>query len=413
MKRRTLVSLIISVALVVAVYGTWSAAVAEKSAAPARWPANNDSKTLKFSHKFHITEAGIACIDCHKAAATSALSSDNLRSTHDNCVGCHEDQINSTCGYCHMDTTNIQAAPNPARDIIFSHEQHTAMKGVECATCHSGLDSVAYAGPENMPSMATCTTCHNDVKATSTCQACHMSFTNLIPEDHLVADFKKEHKKLTRLGSLDVSCATCHTQTFCADCHGGAALMQFGKSALMAEPSPRSSPGKDSPKQMNLQAVHSMNYRFTHGIDAKAHTTDCYSCHSAQTFCAECHAVGDNLTPGAKPASHLAPNFTTGFAVGSGGGRHAELARRDIESCVSCHDVRGGDPVCVTCHVDPDGVKGTNPRTHPGGFMSGEGDGSWHHDPGATCYNCHTDMNARPDGVAGIGFCGYCHGTKK
>jgi hypothetical protein len=402
-RRYLILSLIIAGALITA--------VARKSTAPASWPENKDQKSLKFSHAFHVGEGGVACIDCHKGAATSKKASDNLRSTHDNCVSCHEEQINNKCDYCHRDTVNIQAAPSPQRDILFPHARHTEMKGVECVTCHGGLDKVEYAGPKNMPSMATCTTCHNNVKATNACESCHTSFTNLIPKDHLVANFKKEHRTLTRLGELEVSCATCHSQNFCADCHGATPLMQFGASALMTEPSPRSSSTSDSPRQMNLQMTHDMNYRFTHGIDAKAKASDCYSCHSAQEFCAECHAAGDNLTPGARPVSHIGANFTT-FGVGSGGGLHAQLARRDIESCMSCHDARGADPVCITCHSDPDGFRGTDPKTHPAGFMKGEEDGTWHSDYGATCYNCHTDINANPQGVPGKGFCGYCHGSK-
>jgi hypothetical protein len=401
-----------SLLIALGIAGALVTAVAMKSASPSGWPENGDAKTLKFNHGFHVTEAGIACADCHKAAATSMLASDNLRSNHENCTGCHEEQINNKCDYCHKDPENIHAAPSPERTIHFPHATHAAMKGVECVTCHAGLDKTDYAGPNNMPSMETCTHCHNNVRAANACESCHASFTGLIPRDHLVADFKKTHKQFTRLGGLDVSCATCHTQNFCADCHGATPLIQFGRSSLMTEPSPRNSSTSDSPRQMNLQMAHSMNYRFTHGIDAKAKTTDCFSCHSAQTFCVECHAVGDNLTPGVKPATHLAARFTT-FGVGSGGGRHAELARRDIESCMSCHDARGGDPVCVTCHVDADGIRGTDPKTHPAGFRSGDGDGSWHKDAGAACYNCHTDFNAGPGGVSGKGFCGYCHGSKK
>ena len=65
------------------------------------------------------------------------------------------------------------------------------------------------------------------------------------------------------------------------------------------------------------------------------------------------------------------PDFTT-IGVGTGGGEHATLARRDIERCISCHDVQGADPTCITCHLDSDGIKGTNPKTHPAGFMKGE-----------------------------------------
>ena len=111
-----------------------------------------------------------------------------------------------------------------------------------------------------------------------------------------------------------------------------------------------------------------------------------------------------------KPASHSQAGFLpiAPHAVGSGGGEHARLARRDIEACAACHGSEGADPVCITCHNDPDGIKGNDPRTHDPGFMSGN-HGSWHDDPGATCYMCHTDSNARPGGVRGQKFCGYCH----
>jgi len=108
------------------------------------------------------------------------------------------------------------------------------------------------------------------------------------------------------------------------------------------------------------------------------------------------------------PASHKAPNFVT-IGVGTGGGGHATLARRDIERCAGCHDVQGADANCILCHVDNDGIKGTNPKTHIRGFMKSSGDGDWHNDLGSVCYSCHTDANAKPNGKKGIGFCSYCH----
>jgi len=76
---------------------------------------------------------------------------------------------------------------------------------------------------------------------------------------------------------------------------------------------------------------------------------------------------------------------------------------------MSCHDVQGADPTCIQCHVDPDGIKGTDARTHTPGFMASAEDGNWHSDPGSSCFVCHTDANARVSGVKGAGFCGYCH----
>ncbi|MCC6395443.1 MAG: cytochrome c3 family protein [Bacteroidetes bacterium] len=401
MIRRYLVFLaVVAVALVTA--------VAYRPMSQQGWPDFDDSKSLKFSHKTHIQGASIECATCH-AAAASSKASDSLRPTHDNCTSCHEEQLTNDCAYCHVDPENIQAAPAPVREIVFSHEQHTAMADVACTTCHAGLEEADFGTAKHMPAMATCATCHNERKATNQCEACHTNVTALVPADHLVADFKSTHRELTRLGELEASCSTCHTQSFCAECHSAAEVLQFGRGPMMSDPTPRTFAGVTT-NTSTLQMAHDLNYRFTHGIDAKAKGSDCYTCHSAQEFCAPCHETGDNIgaVRGFKPSWHLGAGFAT-LGVGSGGGRHAALARRDIESCVACHDAEGGDPTCITCHSDADGFRGTDPRTHVAGYMKGEY-GPWHAQQGATCYNCHTDMNAHPGGVKGRNFCGYCHG---
>lgn len=314
---------------------------------------------LKFSHRFHITEAGVTdCATCHAAAKTSKLSSDHLAANHDACVSCHEEQVNDAtqaqCIYCHTDPSNIQAAPAAKRELIFSHEQHAALPDVECTTCHVGVEKVDRVTAANMPSMTTCSTCHNDRKASTTCESCHTNFATLLPVDHQRSDFARNHRDLTRLGGLTTDCQTCHTETFCQQCHLQAELKSYSygrQRDLTTEPAHKTST-KDSPKQTLLQNVHELNYRFTHGIDAKARQAECQSCHSVQTFCAECHNAGGNITQiKFKPASHLVPGFTT-LGRGSGGGLHAEEARRDMETCIACHDVEGQDPTCMTCHLD-------------------------------------------------------------
>jgi len=139
---------------------------------------------------------------------------------------------------------------------------------------------------------------------------------------------------------------------------------------------------------------------------------ECKTCHNEGTFCVECHSSqgGDYATTGFTPANHKKPNFIT-LGVGSGGGEHAVQAKRDIEKCASCHDVEGGDANCILCHVDNTGIKGTHPKTHAKNFMRGT-HGDWHSDQGSVCFNCHIDANARPKGISGTGFCGYCHGKK-
>jgi len=83
-------------------------------------------KRVKFSHQFHVSEAGIACVDCHSDATKSTKASDNLLAKMEACKSCHEEPLKSNCTYCHLgaDSTTYTATPNPARELMFSHQQH-------------------------------------------------------------------------------------------------------------------------------------------------------------------------------------------------------------------------------------------------------------------------------------------------
>ncbi|MBI4549182.1 MAG: hypothetical protein HY707_14465 [Ignavibacteriae bacterium] len=327
-------------------------AVMLKEQSKSYWSHEDHSKYLKFSHTLHVKEREITCEDCHLNAKESKLSSDNLIGDHQSCQTCHEDQISNDCLYCHTTQEDIIPLKSPKREILFSHELHATTYKLPCEQCHAGVENVTYVTNENMPSMTSCMDCHTEKKTSNQCETCHRDFVSLVPEDHRTGDFWKQHKEHTRLGMLDVSCGTCHTETFCQDCHTGVELQGLGlKKDLITEPSSRSST-KDSPKQLRLQQVHSLNYRFTHGIDAKSKLIDCASCHDQQTFCVTCHEAGGNITQlKFKPQSHNVAGFTT-LGTGTGGGLHAELARRDLETCVSCHDVQGQDPICMMCHTE-------------------------------------------------------------
>ena len=329
--------------------------VAMKSPTPTRWDEKDHSKYIKFTHTFHLKDAGAECVDCHHTAKASKLSSDNLLGDHESCKSCHEDQLSNKCDFCHIDPDNIVAIPNPKRDLTFSHEQHASKQNIKCETCHADLESATYATSENMPSMTKCINCHTEKKAPVECAACHTNLVNLIPQDHLTGDFKKDHKRLTRIGEQSVSCASCHTDNFCQDCHTGVELRGFGSyKDLMADPYTRT-PLRDSPREQKMQNIHNLNYRFTHGIDARSKAIDCYACHDQQTFCVECHQAGGNITQEKiRPKNHDEPGFKL-IGKGSGGGKHAELAERDIEYCMSCHDVEGKDPVCMMCHTGKEG----------------------------------------------------------
>lgn len=307
-------------------------------------------KGVKFSHGKHVTERGIACADCHTGAAESKFAADNLTPDHVSCQSCHEEQVNNDCAYCHTNPDNIQPSVPPARDLLFSHEHHTANCGISCETCHGGVADDIAAGDVRFPEMAMCVDCHSKGRASIECQTCHSDFANLIPLDHLVSGFTKEHDRPVRVGAMEIDCATCHTESSCQECHSGDQLRSFGGTrGLMSVPGART-PMKDSPDALRLQAAHDLNYRFTHSVDARSRVIDCATCHDSKTFCADCHQSGGIVTEGRiKPQSHFEAGFVT-IGAASGGGRHAQMGRRDIESCVSCHDVEGKDPSCMLCH---------------------------------------------------------------
>ena len=153
-----------------------------------------------------------------------------------------------------------------------------------------------------------------------------------------------------------------------------------------------------------LKGVHSLDYRYTHSLDANAKTSECASCHELNEFCSTCHNPDIEGDSGRlKPVWHGGSDWGAVTLVGSGGGRHAEMAKRDMETCAACHDIDVDDPTCMQCHVDRNIGLGNDPKTHEIGFMS-DIQGEWHDDPTFLCFNCHVNTN-----TAGTGFCGYCH----
>ena len=213
------------------------------------WSRYDRQMEIKFSHTLHVKDNGIACEDCHVTVKASKLSSDNLLGDHESCKTCHEEQLTDNCLFCHTSQDDIKPVKKPDRELIFSHEVHASTYNLQCEQCHTGVENTVLATHENMPAMTTCVTCHNEKNASIQCESCHTDFISLVPDDHLAGEFRKHHKEFTRVGVTDVSCATCHVESFCQDCHTGVELQSLGfKKDLMTEPSSRSST-KDSPKQ--------------------------------------------------------------------------------------------------------------------------------------------------------------------
>ena len=369
--------------------------------------AGEKKKFVKFSHQKHVNDVGVECETCHKEISDNTALTGKLIPDHSACQSCHEEELDKKCTFCHESDSPERVAVAPVRDLIINHKNHVGARKAKCVECHEGILKADLASDLGAPPMKACVTCHNGRLAANQCENCHKNLANLFPDSHTLTDFKKEHKKFTRLNVMDAQCQSCHSDNFCAQCHDGTNLTALKSAEQFGMLSPRTL-GNDKAKALAGQNVHELNYRFTHGMDAKAKSSECQTCHNLRSFCNDCHENGTQGLGGALPASHKSSGFVIVGGYGSGGGRHAEQARRDIERCASCHDAEGAEPACIRCHSDLDGIKRTDPKTHPTDFMKSV-KGEWHSEPGATCYACHADPNARPGGVRGKGFCGYCH----
>jgi hypothetical protein len=329
----------------------------------------------------------MSCTDCHTAAPASKSASDNLAPDPIACVTCHEAEEMPT------------SWPAVERHLRFSHQGHVERLGLECDHCHAG---VIVPGKPALPSMESCMGCHNGQAAPRECETCHeVPRLSLVPASHLPG-WDRQHGRQARL--TDSSCFPCHAAADCQECHEGGLLVELGKAGdrqLAGGPELIGSAGQ------TVRRVHGLNFRFLHGLEARGKESDCTVCHApdAGDFCADCHNPTRQL--GVRPVWHGGGGWVAG-GVGSGGGEHAKLARRDLESCAACHEVRGDDPTCVLCHVDRTPGKGNDPRTHAASFADDVGHGDFHQDDGATCFTCHQRGRR-----AGEGFCGYCHGREE
>jgi hypothetical protein len=107
-------------------------------------------------------------------------------------------------------------------------------------------------------------------------------------------------------------------------------------------------------------------------VDARRNTPDCAACHRAQSFCVGCHqrtGVAPDATGGVPGVQPRNP-FGTGTALksfhppgwvleGGAPSGHAEQARRNIRTCVSCHR----EESCLGCHsADPTRGLGVSPH---------------------------------------------------
>ncbi len=61
---------------------------------------------LLFSHKYHLVEEEMECVDCHAIAENSTTGFDDLMPNKEVCADCHEVEEKENCSTCHTNQIN-------------------------------------------------------------------------------------------------------------------------------------------------------------------------------------------------------------------------------------------------------------------------------------------------------------------
>lgn len=189
----------------------------------------------------------------------------------------------------------------------------------------------------------------------SECNSCHKA-EGIAPNHD--SDWVRSHRSLaSKAGS---NCSQCHNQSWCLDCHkGGGINADLSTDTFGRDYIPKS---------------HRSDFVTIHPIKALDNPQTCYRCHD-QKFCTACH---DRFPKGnMRIKSHMRSGTTQTWSWNS---EHASEARRNLQSCQTCHPE--GD-VCLQCHSSGR----VNP--HPRNWKDIKGNFK-DKTSGKICAKCHT-----------------------
>jgi hypothetical protein len=341
---------------------------------------------LTFSHQQHQAR-GVACLTCHPTAATSESAVDRLLPGERECARCHpidRAQLEGTaaggppsrCLACHPGFAPGQPVARiyvPPPNLKFSHARHAKLA---CTGCHGAVVRTDLATRADLPTMESCLTCHDGKSAAGTCAQCHPTavggllrtrfFDGELKPSGAFGDahrsgFAGNHGAAAR--AAGASCKACHGEDDCADCHAGVVRpLEF----------------------------HAAGYERTHAFDARRGKPDCTACHRQQTYCLGCHertgvaARGESAFGSADPVQRFHP---PGWTESSSMGLHGGAARRNLDTCVSCHR----EEFCLTCHSAQPGAMRASP--HPRGWRGSARCRDLQQKNGRMCLRCHVQAS--------------------
>jgi len=142
-------------------------------------PSRSIDQPIAFNHRLHVEDLGSECTDCHLYALTG------VRATIPNvevCADCHAEVQTDSAEEAKLVSYVESGEPIPWRKVYrvpdhvyFSHRRHTAIGGLECATCHGPMNEATepISRPYARVTMNGCMECHEETGTSNDCLLCH------------------------------------------------------------------------------------------------------------------------------------------------------------------------------------------------------------------------------------------------
>ena len=373
----------------------------------------------------HTKHAGLfpRCATCHVGIEDTTRS---VWPAVASCNNCHDGVVEDTVEWSPPGATqpsNLRLTHPEHRLAVFEEAPDSV---VTCEACHSASDSLRMT--VQRPESDRCFACHQitgdhlaiDPERCATCHLALAEATELTvaqiadfpePPNHDDADFTGPgHGNLAQPAgatyAIAPSCATCHAQDFCLQCHVDAPEQEVIQ-ALARDP-------RSLALTATLAAPASHDedqfYR-SHGPLANADPTTCQACHT-QESCLECHATRPQVLLAMHPSG---PNRGIGAQVkrtrplthGADFSLiHADPAAAAPETCAACHT----RTQCLDCHrPDPgQGDGGFHPAgylaLHPASAYGQEIECADCHNTGQFCASCHVNAGIVATGPLKAGY---------
>ena len=292
-------------------------------------------------------------------------------------------------------SAKIQKPEARSQDPAYAFPHSPHIDGdVPCVACHASINGASrleanlrhVAMPSQPSKDPACSGCHDTdpdvavparaepfrfrfdhaahLKTVKDCKTCHVDLKGYLPRTAFAhqGDWLRIHGAQAR--PTAESCAQCHDQTHCAECH--------------AAQTTAARPSVVFPEDVARSFIHRGDYVSRHTVEARANPASCRSCHGS-AFCEACHTQ-QGLT---SAAANIRDPHPGGWSTDKGTSHfHGDAARRDILSCAGCHD-NGASSTCVGCHQ----VGGIGGNPHPATFLRKHDGGDRSHND--MCRACH------------------------